>query len=214
MNFRNWIEHKWYEFKDTVELYHGTSSALLPIIKTNGLVPPDECLESYAIKIIKSYGVAASPQLMEWIHKYAISSRANEPNNKIANVIYLTPKFENAKNYAKSTHKFGGEMAADIWRAINVIESKKRGLPKMQEIIPPIYKESHPVVLEVEIPSKWMNTYHDLAQRYKDALDYWATLKSKPDVHDFMEKEFGRFEIRVEETIPASMIRKIHAIMS
>ena len=211
-SFRNWIEHKWYEFKDTVVLYHGTSSVLLPIIKTKGLEPPDECLEEYALKVIKSYGVAASPQLMEWIHRHIISLRANGPNNKIGNVIYLTPKFDTAKGYAESTHKFGGEMASDIWRAINVIESQKRGLPKMQEIIPPIYKESHPVVLEVDIPSKWMKTYHDLEQRYKDALEYWATLKSKPDVHNFMEKEFGRFEIRVEETIPASMIKKVHEI--
>jgi hypothetical protein len=152
---------------------------------------------------------------MEWIHKYAISSRANTPKHTIGNAVYLANTFNDARGYANYTHKFGGEMAADIWRAINVIESKKRGLSNMEELIPPIYKESRPVVLVVEIPHEWMKTYYDLEEKYKDALKYFDAWKFQyTSLHDYLSKEISHFEIRVDQTIPASMIKEIHELNS
>lgn len=214
MNFRPWIEQKWFEFKETVTLYHGTSSALVPKLKTEGIKPPDESLEAYALKIIKSYGKEPSPPLIDWILKNSLSMRSDNPAHKTSNVIYLSPKFQQAEGYATSYYQFGGEIASEIWRAINVIESKKKGLPHMEKIVPPIYPDAHPVVIEVEIPYAWAKSYYDLHQRHLDGLKLWKSLKQPgkdKTVEDFMQ-ELGDFEMRVEETIPPKMIKKVHSL--
>lgn len=222
MNFRNWLEQRWYEFKDTVTLYHGTSSALIANLQTEGLKPPEENLEEFALRILKLYKVRPSKPLMEWIHRYSLSLRANSSQHvhRTANVVYLAPKFKEAKGYAVSYYKYGGEMASEIWRAINVHKSKQRKLPKMEPIVPPIYDNAHPVVVEVAVPFQWMKTYHNLEEKYRRALTYWESMKDWYAKHtddvrtvdDFLNKEISDFEVRVEEAIPPSMIKQIHTL--
>lgn len=214
MNFKIWLEQKWREFKDTVILYHGTSSAYIPIIQTEGLKPPQENLEEYALKILKQY-TEPTPELIEFVKKHIISTRTDTPIHKISSVIYLVPEFQQAANYAKSYYQQGGEIAFEIWRLINARERKRKNLMD-SEPISPIFKHAHPIVVEVTVPFKWMKTYHNLSERHKSALDGWeAYAKSSgdyTDVNDFIDREISGFEVRVEETIPYSFVKAIHDI--
>lgn len=226
MEFRNWIEAKWHEFGDTVHLFHGTSSAFEHIIKTEGLKPPNENIEEYALGIAAQYG-PVSPQLIDFIKKNVLTARKDTPLHKTSNVLYLVASKKNAVGYAHSYAKHGGEIGYEIWRFLNDQEMEKKLGPRPRRaygdhtFVKPIYPDGRPIIVEVEIPFKWMKTFVDLPELYKRIVKYWEREKDENGVfhgiygkytnfNDYIENEVTGFEIRVAETIPPNMVKNIH----
>jgi hypothetical protein len=208
MTFRLWIENRWWEFKDTVVLYHGTSSAFADKIKSEGLVPPGEKLEVYAEKVAKQVFPDGQVPLEYW--KKILSSIYNareDSHHQVANVIYLLSSLGEASGYAKAYYELGGEIAYDVykWAWIYCNELK---LPKPLKPL----AGSKPIVVEVLVPSQWMKTYGDIRKK-KEQLDHWYDPKDKGfnNYEDYMEKQ-SDFEVRIANPIPPEMIKKIHTI--
>lgn len=217
MSFRNLVEDKeWYLFGPTVTLYHGTSSALLPKIKSEGLKPPDETMKEFSRKLLRAYGVDNDEidPLADQVNRI-ISFRFNsEDKPKTADVVYLSTSFKQAKGYADSYFMFGGEIASDVWATINQLEAKKQRVKfdRKYPLIEPIYFNARPVVVEVEVPHNWMITYYDLKDRYQKAILYWNRFEKNTyhgDFAKYLNDAIGKIEVRVPE-IPTNLIKTIH----
>lgn len=207
MNFKAWLEDKeWYLFGETVVLYHGTSSALLNIIKTEGIKPPEENLEEYALRLVQRYIKNPPPELLKKIESNALSFRKDNKFHKTSNVIYLDGSFKEAQTYAEHYFKYGGEIAYTIWRECAAW---------LKQDIRPMYDSSHPIVVEVEIPWKWMETYiGDLKEKYRKLINVWRQWDHKhhDTFSDFLKTNVQPMEVRVRHPIAPRMIRQIHDI--
>lgn len=216
---------KWWEMAETVTLYHGTSSALLPDIRTNGLVPPGgdttgfrqlylALLDRYIETIEAEHGPVDTDALMELVASVddgTIGYRTRHRHNGHANdaAVYLSPDFDRAAGYARSYAEHGGEVAYEIWSKVRDFTGVR---PSRR------FAGGQPVVLEVAVPWDWMKTKHPTGLR-----NYIAHLKAlwhrDPKYHAaypseaaFLDEDLGDFEVRITETIPPSMIRQVHPV--
>ena len=235
MNFKNWLISKrttfryadkisnfvcleskeWYLFGESVVLYHGTTSALSETIRSEGLKPPDEKLENYILKLITQYLKNPPENLIDEI-KSKLSFRLNSETNRTSDVVYLDGSFKEASNYANHYYKYGGEIAFDVWQTVNRhICRKKHHKKNCEEIhFPPIYNKSFPIVVEVEIPWKWMETYRDLRNTYESAILSWRTHSkyAYKDFSEYLKKAVESVEVRVRHLILPNMIKTIHSL--
>jgi hypothetical protein len=127
MQFKQWFENNWYEFKENVTLYHGTSTAFTENIKQDGLKPPQDDILNYGLQIAKRYMSKVPPAIIQKI-KERLYNREDTNNHQLFKAIYLTPSFNDAVGYAKAYYKYGGEIAYTIWREINTWENRKKGI--------------------------------------------------------------------------------------
>lgn len=218
---------RWYDFKETLTLYHGTSSALLPIIQQEGIKPPDAELMRFAISVVTSYFPDATPNnhkydaIWNLVKKHAISFRDHQHLTTGGSAIFLSPTFEQAAGYSKFTAPHGGEIAYEIYRYVKwFCETKKLPVP------PPRFSEARPIVLEVEVPYNWLNgekSGPNTPAKLREMYDRIKKLHDDPNtpqtelikslkeegLEAFMEGG-SRFEARITHTIPPQMIKAVH----
>lgn len=210
------MHNPWYLFNETAILYHGTSSAFLDIIRTQGLLPPDENLQEYAHRIVKKYLEQIPVEIEEKIKKHTLTGRQDSAFHKTSNVIYLSGDFKQAENYANSYYRHGGEIGYEVWRWVNEYTAHQKGYENAGRDVHvyPIYNNSRPIVLEVEVPRAWMRTYRSLPDSYKRLVKHWKRLRKwyaerGVSFKDYLDKEAG-VEIRVEEPISPNAVKKVH----
>jgi hypothetical protein len=218
---------RWWEGRTTgvARIYHGTSSALLPKIRAEGLVPPGtdtvsfrkqylDLLDGWLRTLEDEHGPIPTDTLMDLVCSvddgslgYRIRHRhGGHPNDA---VVYLTPSLTRAAGYARSYCEDGGEVASEIWAKIR----------DHTDITPPRrFAGGLPVVIEVEVPWAW------LRPKNEESLDafvarmerLWEGSDRYQDQHatfnDFMAEEVSDFEIRVSRAIPPEMIRIVHPV--
>lgn len=221
MQFKQWLENHWYDFKETVTLYHGTSTAFTEDIKRDGLKPPQDDLLNYGLQIAKRYMSKVPPALIKKI-KEGLLIRTDTNNHQLFKAIYLTPDFKGAAGYAQAYYKYGGEIAHTIWREINIWKNKEQGVEITGNndpiLIQPIHQHHQPIVLEIEISWNWMKTFHDLRKKFDRAVTSWEDYekthyeKEGKTFNDYIHNWVEDFEIRVTEPIPPNMIKNIHPI--
>lgn len=203
--FKSWLEN-WHHFGNTVTLFHGTSSAFLSDIKTNGIQLPGENLETYARKLIGKIYLTLPTEYVEKVFNSINSLRQSDLHN-LGNVIYLATSYEDAKGYADSYYELGGEIAYDVyfWIASYCKENN-------QPVPPKPLAGSKPVVIEVEIPFDWMMTFYDLPKRLTNLKKHWDDYdhQNYKSFDDYLKVQ-GGFEVRVSKPIPPQMIKSIHA---
>jgi hypothetical protein len=202
-----WTEGHWYEFQETVTLFHGTSSAFADKIRIEGIQPPDEKLEDYAARIAKPlFGGNVPPAVWQSLLNTINSIRKDSDINKVSNVIYLSTAYDEAASYAKAYHEVGGEIAHDVYMKA-MIYSKEQGKPQPRKPL----EGSKPIVVEVEVPYSWMKSYYRDLKHKKDMIDRWYDPADKGfrDYKHYMDT--NAFEVRVLQPIPPSMITRIHA---
>lgn len=208
MEFKTWLEQKWHNFGSDITLYHGTSSALLDRIQKDGIKPPKKDFYAYGLEIVKYYLGKVPEEL-----RTQIASITGSREDILENVIYLSTDQREATTYAKTTYKFGGEIHMELWRTCNywLVKQKNAQKPDFEDVhIKPRYDESQPVVLEVEVPYEWMMTTDNLRTEFDWWLQQWKNGDKKHyrSFQDYLDEQ--GFEVRIKETVPPSMIKKIH----
>jgi len=197
----------WHEFKDTVTLFHGTSGAYIDAMKSEGIKPPDKELMQYCQNIVNQYVVGQPelknlpPEFWDKIRRDAIGIRTDIGSSITGAAIYLSPSFDTAKGYALVNADAGGEMATDVYRLIRIFCKNMNMQPPR-----PILKGSKPVVVEVEIPQQWMQTWRNLPQMKQDIDQFMIQNQNKQPMN------VNSFEVRVTQTIPPQMIVNIHEV--
>ena len=215
MKLADLFEHRWWDLRDTVTLYHGTSSAFLPAIQADGLTPPAEDFRAYALDLLEQAlaGVEAQhgpipaetrEEIHDWVVNRTVGYRTRSrgfDGERYDSVLYFLTVFERAARYARSYAEHGGEVAYEVWSLIKTFTGFE----------PPKRLAGHrPVVIEVEVPSAWMRLsgQKDIAQMAQAYRKSWDPDTDGP-FEDHME-EMSHFEIRIDRPVPPSMIRAIH----
>lgn len=206
------LEGKWWELDDTIQLYHGTSTAFLENIKENGLVPPQEDFEQFALNLLK-YFLTNIPSISNEVRKEveksvqerAVSYRMRS-DDKFSSVIYMTPNFEKAASYARSYAEHGGELAYDVWSLVKVVTGYTP---------PPRFLGHNPVVIEVEIPRQWISSAYNLEDLVARSTKVWKQEDEDISFEEFVnEVDISGFEVRTSRRIPPHMITSIEHIKS
>ena len=126
----------WYQFGDTVTLYHGTNERnLREILATGLIVPPNP--EQVAKDVLARYGFTEA-DVPRYVWEEDVKYRRSTP------YVYCTTYKDQAKMYAAGA-AHGGEIENSITKNIaRWLESEKKGVPKM-----PTYR---PVLITLELP--------------------------------------------------------------
>jgi hypothetical protein len=203
--YKKMHEAEWWRAgtPETLTLYHGTSSALVPHIKKRGLKPwAREDLIRFYLKLLK---VKPKPEYLN-VDKELRRDRTD-------NRVYMTTRFGQAEMYAKSNAEYGGEIAASLVRAIN-INRTKLGL----EHIKPVFAGAKPVVLTLEVPFKIVETYRSFKNVKRGVIDQYKSSGMRRQgvtLKEYMKKfadEFGAMEAHVTEPIKPQWITKITTV--
>ncbi len=224
---RQWIdlfEQKWWDTEPTIRLFHGTSSALLETIRTDGLMPPQKSLNDFARDVLEEYVPQDrwTPALLDRVDKEAarhFGGRAGESGR----VIFCMTHMDGPKGYAESLCQHGGEIARDVYHIasdfymeekfpnlrdeVTYLEYKK--LLDQHSPIKPRYVDAHPAVIEMLVPKEWCAFYNDLermkagVQKARDEGRPWAIDDPIEQVYD---EVFENREVRITQTVPPEMI--------
>lgn len=202
MRYNELVEGKWWEDGDTITLYHGTSSALIPNIKQDGLVPPPADLKKYFGDLFQHYITqipkdAQKRYSRDQVYQQVIGSwRKPAKRDDFRSVLYFHLTKQRAKGYAKSYAKHGGEIAWHVWKAIGGKHYK----------IPPRFADAHPIIITAEIPRSWIK--HGFNAPFDEVADrirkIWLKNKSWEDFVEDIDTE-----VRVKNVVPYSMITDI-----
>jgi hypothetical protein len=218
MRYREIMEGKWWDNEPTITLFHGTSSAFLDSIKTNGLSPPSEDLRAYAYKILAQYIPKEKwkPKLLKMVDEHAARIGSIGRSGDRGAVLYFFTELSASKGYARSYAQHGGEIAADVYNCASIFLKPNYSVMDLIENPPikPRFLDAKPIVIEVEVPKSWCLmdvNIEELKNRAKIAWDNderWT--KKYKSLEDLFKGMFDRREIRVARTIPPEMITKIH----
>lgn len=188
---------------ETITLYHGTSSVLVPRIKRKGLKPwAREDLIRFYLKLMK---VKPTPKYL------AVDKELRR--DRTDNRVYMSTRFGQAEMYAKSNAEYGGEIAAGLLRAIN-IDRTKQGL----EHLKPVFAGAKPVVLTLEVPFKIIQTYRSFKKIKKALIDQYRSSGMRRQgvgLKDYLNKfadEYGAMEAHVIEPVKPEWITKITTV--
>jgi len=199
---------KWYQFKDTVTLFHGTASALRAQIQKQGLQPPKKDFAELVDREVEQYlKPFCSVKTRQEVKKKVLSSiqslRTDTDFHELSSVIYLSTDRDDALGYAKQYAELGGEIHSDIFRFCS----------QEYKDLKPRFAGSKPLVVTVEVPSSWMLTYSKPKEMYRRGVKNWKSLKDwykrnrgrDISLSQYLEEE-GGFEVRINRTIPPKMI--------
>ena len=181
---------RWYNFTTDIRLFHGTSSALIPNILSQGLIPPLKNLHDRVSDAILAYGVIPTEKLMK---------KCEESWNGEGAVCLASSQI-NAAMYARH-YKNGGELNGLV----------KDGLQKaLRRKIPDLYAaDSVPVVLEIIVPIGYLEQYTLDAMRetaiWMQTLEMSKTLRNR----DLIIKGTKGGEIRILNKITPVNIKRI-----
>jgi len=201
----------WWKLEDTTTLYHGTSSAFLNDIKTDGLLPPKDEFEKYAEDIANFYLNALNitgelrNEILNEVQERSVKYRTRH-GKEYSSVIYFTPRFEQAASYAKSYAEHGGEISYDIWDLVKVYS----GLTPPKRFV-----GNKPIVLTCEIPTNWLITPQPLpalVSRLSDIFNKnYENNNPKDEYKNFDEfvEDSTAFEVRVKNIVTPEMIKNI-----
>ena len=195
---------RWYNFKSSIRLYHGTSSVFLDQILEQGLVPPEGDIEERVWKAVLKCGVDYNIQLRRKLQREASYLWCW---NHVKCICLTTNPF-NAASYAEHTHRNGGELNGLVKCHLGEILKKK---------FPVHYPESKPVVVEVLVPISWLP--EEKVEHIRRDTHFWLmeSETGKSHSHEEMIAKFdegaGRFkhEIRLQRRIPKSRIARVMA---
>lgn len=226
MRFWELTESKWWDDTDYIRLYHGTSSALLPIIEEEGLRPPTKQLDEYALDVLAQYIPPEewTDELKERVIRRAAriqGGRAGEAGQ----VIFCMADKDGPSGYARSLAEHGGEIARDVWDEACIFRLRAthddlddipyREFRKIPPPIAPRYANARPVVLELLVPKDWCLFYVDLEHMKQGVLKAraegrrWAIENS---LEDTLDEIFESREVRIARTVPRSMIVAVHEV--
>ena len=200
MNLQPWkvaTTCRWYNFKKTIRLYHGTSSENLPQIIKNGLtLPPENDVKILEIMEQHGFLIHDPKRMCQFKHNFGYPwSNHHE--------ICLTTSPHNAASYAKNTYQNAGELETLLKCFLSQTLHKK---------IPPRYPNAIPVVIEVLIPTGWVHP--EDAQRLKGIFQFWQESEccegmTTQETQKWLDKERKKHEIRIAQAIPPTHIKRI-----
>lgn len=217
MRFREIItETKWWDNSPTMTLYHGTSSALIPAIQKDGLLPPKD-IATYAFDILEEYVPRDrwTDELVEDLNQHAI--RMYVRKGDLGSVLYCTTTPDKPSSYAHSNAEHGGEIAYNVWEVACMFAAPPgisyREL-KANPPLPPRWKGAKPMVVEMRVPKEWC-LYHQDMEALRDRLTkLWA--EKSPLVRRFSSLDdlltdamADGEEVRVKHPVPPGMITRI-----
>lgn len=206
-------EAKWWEDKPTITLYHGTSSALIPALKKDGLLPPKD-VATYAFDILEEYVPRSewTEELIQFVNEHAVRYRGGRSGDR-GSVIYCSPEPKSPSGYARSYADHGGEIAYDVWQAACLHVAPELSLRDMKTNppLPPRWKGAKPIIVQIEVPKEWCifnqdadalrdrltQIYHDKTYKYASQYDSLAA---------FLDDALDDTEVRVKQAVPPSMI--------
>ncbi len=221
--------HKWWDDSDTIRLFHGTSSALLPLIETEGLKPPQKHLLEYTHDILEEYIPRDdwTPALLKRIEHEAarhFGGRAGESGQ----VIFCMTDMEGPSGYARSLFEHGGEIARDVYHIACDFYMEKSHPGIRHELsyteykrvlaaeapLKPRFHDAQPVVIEMVIPKAWCQFSLDLdrlkatiiRQREEGNPNWQGPLA------ELLDDVFDNKEVRVSRTVPVDLIKNLHKI--
>ena len=193
----------WWELGDTVTLYHGTSSALLPQIERVGLVSQE--VEDLYWALLDKYvpperrtreGMAKFHRRMQTDSQYRKYEKRGGPR------VYLSTHPAHAARYADSHYAWGGEL---LRLALSTIQDAF-GL----EYGPP-FPDAYPVVLKLEVPVDMARPagHRSFREVFENTVK-WAEFRGQPPPS---RREYQRHQMEViSDPIGPEYIVSVHPI--
>lgn len=212
-------EGKWWDASDTITLYHGTSTAMLPAIEEHGLSPIAD-LKAFTRDLLAHYIPESdwTPELLQLIDQRAVREFGGR-NGDFGAVLFLSNDIKVARGYAEGNCQHGGEVAHDVYTTAKLhLAGEDMSWTDFQNnttLLQPKFAEGLPVVLEVEVPKAWVM----MPKQETDIVK--ANMKKAWDEKRGFARGFSSFEdllddvwlgkeFRVKQAIPTSMIVQIH----
>lgn len=211
MRYRELFEGRWWDDSPTITLYHGTSSALLPLIRQHGLQPPQADLREYAFDILRIYVPEAEwdAELIRLVERRAVRAQYGRQGNRGA-VLFFKTNRDGVLGYARNYAEDGGEIASDV--LISVAQWK--GINDLSEIKTRRFPGGKPIIVMVEVPKAWCIIDNDLDRvkaniaKAREEGEDWAL----GDLAEVYDEVFEDREIRIARTIPPEMIVSIEPV--
>jgi len=189
----NWYKKAelWYEFSDTITLYHGTTDQNLKSILQEGHIKPFD--PNTAINEILNEYNFIKDNVPEWIWKYELDYRKNTSH------IYFTTSKQTAKQYADKSY---GEFKNTI--ISNLIEWQRQENNIIQK------KEYKPIIITIDVPWNMVEGQHDIMELksiYEGIIKNTNTLlEQNQSLEDFLLEI--NFEYVAKKPIPKEYIIK------
>ncbi len=219
-------EGEWWDDGQTVTLFHGTSSALLPAIKRDGLLPPPDDLAAFVRTVLTTIlpnEAEWPPGFLEYEIKRHQGSRSIQDRHVGGRSLFFFPHdgdvdgaAPNCARYARSYAQHGGEIAYAVWRHLaDLYVDAKREPP------PPRWPHGKPVVLTVEVPKQWCNWNTDLEGMRERLYRFWQD--GNPNFFDDDSEPYEQFddllrdvmkdrEVQIARAIPNHMITAVRYV--
>lgn len=223
---REWMklcEGLWWDDSPTMTLYHGTSSAFLDIIKTKGLLPPEEDIRAYALNVLREYLPDESkwtPELLADIERQAV--RPDIRKGDFGAAIYFMSQDNQSgpgvRGYARSYAEHGGEIAYCVWDSVcSMLEPEKDHFDfNFNPPIAPRFAKAKPIIVKAEVPKSWIITSHDIGKMKANCQELWSDgvewAREAGSLTALYNDVFDDREVRVTRTIPPEMITAIYSV--
>lgn len=210
--------HRWWDDSPVVTLFHGTSSALLDRIRTEGLKPPSN-LRTLAHDVLEDYVPRErwTQGLLEEVEAHAIRSELGRSGDN-GPVLFLCTSPDKVRGYAESAASHGGEIAHNVWESACLHVAPHLTWREFRENPPlsPRFPAAEPLVLAVEIPKAWCLWRQDPTTLKTQLTHLWAQRDADTEGHEtlasYLDEALDQgVEVRVPRTIPPEMICVVRA---
>ncbi len=193
-----------------ITLYHGTTWAIAQKAKKGFLGP--QPLKEYTVNILVNDFGESTDIAARYYDKHA-DYRKKDPR-----ILYLTPNFRTARNYAVSNTEWGGEVITDIlYRYVSEKYAQGGNAAYASKWIED-HRTKTPAVVTITVPLSMVFTHpHWVNPARKRILNILRNMRthqktygySKEEVKEIME-DFG--EVFVYENIPAKYVQRIDRV--
>lgn len=201
------FEGRWWDDSPTVTLYHGTSSALVPAIRAEGLRPLPDDLRPLVAEVLRDIMGEVPPGLLDRALAYAERRRPRGDGviGPKRSALYFYTKAKDVRGYAIGYATIGGEMASDIGNFLY----HEGIIPRP----PHRWPDAQPVIIEVEVPKAWVIP-NDFDRMKRVLTAHWDQrnpiyTNGFASLEDMLDEEMERHEMRVARPIPPEMITRI-----
>lgn len=224
MKLTELFESKWWDDTDVIRLFHGTSSALLDNIRTEGLRPPAKEMDEWALDVLENYVPRHewTDELVKDVRQRCGRAQGGR-GGESGQVIFCMTDLKGPTSYAQSLAQHGGEVAADVWETACMFEIAKthnldlvphREYLQIEKPFQPRFADAEPVVIEILVPKDWCLFYNNL-DRMKSGIASAREEKRKwamGPIEAVYDDIFDNREVRVTRTVPPEMIVEIHEV--
>ena len=192
----------WYDFKDIVTLYHGTSSLIVGSEKVRGIQPKGGASQM-AQMVAEGLGVKDQ----EAINYARQRVRQEMPEaHGASEELVLTTSHREASDRARRLADESAQVARIVASAVRDYGVELAPAPSAK-----------PVVVQVEVPKKWMVTdkgdlkeFYDRKRQHYEVMKGWHQRHRKGGAYESFEEYLDDEEpidVRISRTVPPSMIR-------